>query len=296
MPSTSPMNNTTQKDNSGTLYIVATPIGNQQDITLRALDVLCSVDFIAAEDTRKTGRFLKSRGIKARFISYHEHNEKRRCPQLLEKLASGLSVAIVSNAGTPSVSDPGFRLVQKAIDQNIRIIPIPGASAAVSALSASGLPSDGFTFIGFLARKRGRRTKQLMRLVDLPWTIIIYESPKRLIGLLDDIYQIMGDRSAVLAREMTKRHEEFLRGRLSELMQVLAERPDIKGECTLIVAGRSAEAAVDTVCLKEELTSRLKQKNMTLSEIVREVVEKTGLPKKQVYSEALNIKKMINHE
>ena len=297
MPSTSPMNNSSQNASPGILYIVATPIGNLKDITLRALDVLSTVDIIAAEDTRKTGRFLKGRGIKARFISYHEHNERQRCQQLLDKLSSGLSVAIVSNAGTPSVSDPGFRLVQRAVEKkNIQIIPIPGPSAVISALSASGLPSDGFVFIGFLARKRGRRNKQLRTLADLPWTMIFYESPKRLLGLLGDIVNVMGDRSAVLAREMTKRHEEFVRGRLSELMLELKERPDIKGECTLIVAGRRAAAAADADDLKEELTTRLKQKNMRLSEIVREVAQSTGLPKKRVYAEALNIKKMNLYE
>ena len=290
------MNNSSHHSIPGSLYIVATPIGNLQDITLRALDVLSTVDVIAAEDTRKTGRLLKDRGIKAHFISYHEHNERQRCSQLLEMLSSGLSVAIVSNAGTPSVSDPGFRLVKRAIEQHIKIIPIPGPSAAISALSASGLPSDGFVFIGFLPRKRGRRTKQILTLVDIPWTMVFYESPKRLLGLLDDLLNVMGDRLAVLAREMTKRHEEFVRGRLSGLILELKERPDIKGECTLIVSGRGAAAAVDVEYLKQELTTRLKQKNMTLSEIVREVAQTTGLPKKRVYAEALNIKKMNLYE
>jgi 16S rRNA (cytidine1402-2'-O)-methyltransferase len=187
-------------------------------------------------------------------------------------------------------------LVQRAIEQNIHITPIPGPSAAVSALSASGLPSDQFIFIGFLARKRGRRSKQLLTLVDLPWTMVFYESPRRLLGLLNDILQVMGNRPAVLAREMTKRHEEFVRGRLSELLKVLTERSLIKGECTLIVAGRQAAEAVDIDSLKEELTTRLKQKNMTLSETVREVAHITGLPKKKVYAEALNIKQKNLHE
>ena len=296
MPSTLPTNNSTANDHPGVLYVVATPIGNLQDITLRALDVLESVDIIAAEDTRKTGRLLRGRGIQAKFISYHEHNEQRRCPLLLKKLESGLSVAIVSNAGTPSVSDPGFRLVQGAIDRNIQITPIPGASAAISALSASGLPSDTFIFVGFLARKRGRRTKQLMTLRSLPWTMIFYESPKRVIGLLNDVLTLMGDRSAVLAREMTKRHEEFVRGPLSALLQTLKGRQDIKGECTLIVAGRSAGAAYDPELLKEELTTRLKQKKITLSEIARKVAAESGLSKKAVYTEALKIKKKFHQE
>ncbi len=291
MPSTSPTNNIAGTERRGILYVVATPIGNLQDITLRALDVLGSVDIIAAEDTRKTGRLLKNRGIQGKFISYHEHNEQQRCPLLLDKLESGLSVAIVSNAGTPSVSDPGFRLVQSAIDRNIEIIPVPGASAAITAISASGLPSDGFVFIGFLARKQGQRTRQLKTLQNVPWTLIFYESPKRITGLIDDILTLFGDRSAVLAREMTKRHEEFVRGRLSDLMQTLNDRPSIKGECTLLVAGKSGETAYHPDSLKEELTTRLKQKKLTLSEIVREVAAETGLSKKRVYAEALAIKK-----
>jgi 16S rRNA (cytidine1402-2'-O)-methyltransferase len=283
-------------DRRGILYVVATPIGNLQDITLRALDVLGSADIIAAEDTRKTGRLLKNRGIHGRFISYHEHNEQQRCPLLLDKLESGLSVAIVSNAGTPSVSDPGFRLVQCAIDRNIEIIPVPGASAAITALSASGLPSDGFVFIGFLARKKGQRSNQLKILQNVPWTLIFYESPKRINGLINDILTLLGDRSAVLAREMTKRHEEFVRGRLSDLLQTLNERPNIKGECTLLVAGKSGGTVYDPESLKEELTTRLKQKKLTLSEIVREVAAETGLSKKRVYTEALIIKNKTTQE
>lgn len=296
MPSTSPTNNSAVTDHRGILYIVATPIGNLQDITLRALEVLGTVDIIAAEDTRKTGRFLKNKGIHGRFISYHEHNEQQRCPLLLDKLVSGLSVAIVSNAGTPSVSDPGFRLVQGAIDRHITIIPVPGASAAITALSASGLPSDGFVFIGFLVRKKGQRSKQLKILKDIPWTLIFYESPKRVTRLIDDILSLLGDRSAVLAREMTKRHEEFVRGRLSELLQTLNERPNIKGECTLLVAGKSGETEFDPESLKEELTTRLKQKKLTLSEIVREVAAETGLSKKRVYAEALLINNKTSQE
>lgn len=296
MPSTSPTNNSAVTDHRGILYVVATPIGNLQDITLRALEVLGTVDIIAAEDTRKTGRFLKNKGIHGRFISYHEHNEQQRCPLLLDKLVSGLSVAIVSNAGTPSVSDPGFRLVQGAIDRHITIIPVPGASAAITALSASGLPSDGFVFIGFLARKKGQRSKQLKILKDIPWTLIFYESPKRVTRLIDDILSLLGDRSAVLAREMTKRHEEFVRGRLSELLQTLNERPNIKGECTLLVAGKSGETEFDPESLKEELTTRLKQKKLTLSEIVREVAAETGLSKKRVYAEALLINNKTSQE
>ncbi|MGA9262402.1 MAG: 16S rRNA (cytidine(1402)-2'-O)-methyltransferase [Desulfobacterales bacterium] len=273
---------------------MATPIGNLQDITLRALDVLLSVDFIAAEDTRHTGRLLKDRNPKGCFISYHEHNEENRTPLLLEKLEAGFSVAVVSNAGTPSISDPGFRLVEGAVERNIPVSPVPGVSAAIAALSVSGLPTDSFVFIGFLPRKKGRRTEQLTSLRDMPRTMIFYESPKRISRLLDDLLAVMGDRSAVLGREMTKLHEEFLRGRLSELIALLEERPDIKGECTLVVSGSPPDTAEVTTFLYEKLTNRLKQKKVILSELVREVVRETGLPRKIVYGAALEIKRNLN--
>ncbi|MGD8952596.1 MAG: 16S rRNA (cytidine(1402)-2'-O)-methyltransferase [Desulfobacterales bacterium] len=278
----------------GTLFVLATPIGNLRDITLRALDVLLSVDFIAAEDTRHTGRLLKGRNPKGRFISYHEHNEDKRTPLLLEKLEAGFSVAVVSNAGTPSISDPGYRLVESAAARNIPVSPVPGASAAIAALSVSGLPTDSFVFIGFLPRKQGRRTDQLTSLRDMPRTMIFYESPKRISRLLDDLLAVMGDRSAVLGREMTKLHEEFLRGRLSELIALLEDRRDIKGECTLVVSGSPPDTAEATTGLYEKLTNRLKQKKVTLSEVVREVVRETGLPRKIVYGAALEIKRNLD--
>jgi 16S rRNA (cytidine1402-2'-O)-methyltransferase len=277
----------------GTLFVLATPIGNLRDITLRALDVLLSVDFIAAEDTRHTGRLLKGRNPKGRFISYHEHNEDKRTPLLLEKLEAGFSVAVVSNAGTPSISDPGYRLVESAAARNIPVSPVPGASAAIAALSVSGLPTDSFVFIGFLPRKQGRRTEQLTSLRNMPRTMIFYESPKRISRLLDDLLALMGDRSAVLGREMTKLHEEFLRGRLSELIALLEERSNIKGECTLVVSGSPSDTAEATTVLYEKLTNRLKQKKVTLSEVVREVVRETGLPRKIVYGAALEIKRNL---
>jgi 16S rRNA (cytidine1402-2'-O)-methyltransferase len=278
----------------GTLFVLATPIGNLRDITLRALDVLLSVDFIAAEDTRHTGRLLKGRNPKGRFISYHEHNEDKRTPLLLEKLEAGFSVAVVSNAGTPSISDPGYRLVESAAARNIPVSPVPGVSAAIAALSVSGLPTDSFVFIGFLARKKGRRSEQLKTLRDMPRTMIFYESPKRISRLLDDLLTVMGNRSAVLGREMTKRHEEFLRGRLSELIALLKERRDVKGECTLVVSGSPPDAAGAITVLHEKLTNRLKQKNVILSKLVREVVRETGLPRKIVYAAALEIKRNLN--
>ena len=280
-------------DHTGTLYVIATPIGNLEDVTFRAVRVLGEVDALACEDTRRTPRILERHGIdRPRTIfSYHEHNEEQRGPLLLGKLQSGQSVAVVSDAGTPLVSDPGFRLVQSAVDSGIDIIPIPGASAAIAALSVSGLPSDGFVFAGFPARKKGRRLKQLRALQELPYTLVFYESPKRIAALLAELCTLLGDRSGVLAREITKRHEEFLRGRLSELLLLLKERRMVRGECTLLVAGNSGEPAVSSEFLIDNLTNRMKQKKLTLSEIVREVTAETGLSKKIVYTEALKIKK-----
>lgn len=295
MRSNSPTNRRAGTAAKGTLYVLATPIGNLRDITLRALDVLLSVDFIAAEDTRHTGRLLKDRSPKGRFISYHEHNEEMRTPQLLEKLEAGFSVAVVSDAGTPSISDPGFRLVEGAVARNITVSPVPGVSAAIAALSVSGLPTDSFVFVGFLPRKKGRRIEQLESLRDVPRTLIFYESPKRITGLMGDLLTVMGDRSAALGREITKLHEEFLRGRLSELAALLENRQDLKGECTLVVSGSPPGSATSAAGLSEKLTNRLKQKKVILSELVREVVRETGLPRKVVYGTALEVKRKLNH-
>ena len=198
MPSSSPIHNNDPSETAGALYIVATPIGNRDDITLRALRVLEAVDVIAAEDTRHTGRFLQHHGITGKYISYHEHNEKERTPDLLNRLSAGKSIALVTSAGTPSISDPGFRLIQKAIDADTEIIPIPGVSAVIAALSASGLPTDAFVFVGFLSRRSGKRSRQLQAMADETRTMIFYESPNRIVKLLELIHDIMGDRQAVL--------------------------------------------------------------------------------------------------
>jgi len=219
----------------GMLYIVATPIGNLNDITLRALGVLGQVDLIASEDTRWTKKLLDHHQIKNRLISYHEHNEVERTKALVEKLRGGLSVALVSNAGTPSVSDPGFRLIREAIANDIVIVPIPGASAIITALSASGLATDSFVFVGFLSKKGGKRRNQIQALEGEERTVILYESPFRILPLLKELIEIMGNRRGVLSREMTKTHEEFLRGNLSEILNDLNNRPAVKGEITLLI-------------------------------------------------------------
>ena len=274
----------------GKLYIVATPIGNRDDITLRAVKVLKQVDLIAAEDTRKTGRLLAYHKIKNQLISCHEHNETRRIPALLAKLKNGLAIALVSDAGTPSVSDPGYRLINEAIAENISIIPVPGVSAVTAALSASGLATDSFIFIGFTVKKREKRLKQLEKLNQENKTIIFYESPRRILSFLDEIIETMGDRYAVAAREMTKRYEEFIRGFLSEIRNNLKKRPSIKGEFTLLVAGNDLKEVVDMDAVRADITKSLREKEGRLSEIVKILSKKHHLAKNIIYDEALKIK------
>jgi 16S rRNA (cytidine1402-2'-O)-methyltransferase len=274
----------------GTLYVVATPIGNSEDITLRALKVLGTVDLIAAEDTRHTGKLLKLHGIQGRFVSFHEHNEETRAPQLLGNLQGGRSVAVVSNAGTPSVSDPGFRLVTAAIQNAIPVVPVPGVSAVTTALSVSGLPVDAFSFLGFAPRKSGKRRKFIENLVRLPGTLVFYESPRRLLALMEDIVSVLGDRSCVIGREMTKRHEEFLRGRLSTLLERLKAQPPIKGECSLLVSGAAGSDAETGDWIEGELRDRLSGGDRELSEVVRDMAREYDLPKNALYNLALKIR------
>ena len=212
------MPNPNKTETNGVLYVVATPIGNREDITLRALDILREVNLIAAEDTRKSGNFLTHYQIKNRLISFHEHNEKKRTPELIGKLLDGTTIALVSNAGTPSVSDPGYRLIEAAIANKITVTPIPGVTAATAAMSVSGLPTDSFVFIGFAPKKKGKRLKFLTELSAEPRPLIFYESPKRILSLMEEIISCMGDRNAMLAREMTKLHEEFVRGTVSQIL------------------------------------------------------------------------------
>ena len=278
----------------GGLYVVATPIGNREDITVRALNTLREVDLIAAEDTRKTGSFLSHHKIKNHLISYHDHNENRRTPQIISKLLDGISIALVSDAGTPSVSDPGYRLIAAAIDNNIKVIPIPGVSAATTAMSVSGLPTDSFVFIGFAPKKKGKRLKFLVELAPEPRPLIFYESPKRLLTLLEEIISCMGDRPAVLAREMTKLHEEFIRGSVSEILMALKKRANVKGECTLLVAGREEKEEIDSKIVEAEIKAALEKQQSGLSAITRTIAKKYGLPKNEVYDLALKVKSQMS--
>ena len=291
MPLSSPTDDSEHIDETCNLYVVATPIGNRDDITIRALNILGRVDLVAAENTRHTGRLLAHHNIKGNLISYHEHNEVKRTPELIHRLKTGSSVALVSNAGTPSVSDPGYRLVKEAIANNIKVIPVPGVSAAVTALSAAGLPTDSFIFVGFPAKKKAKRLKQLQKLASENRTIIFYESPKRILTFLEEIIDAMGDRYGVLSREMTKLHEEFLRGFVSEIHYILNARPVVKGECTLLVMGCEEIKEVSLETVRNEINSELEKTGGRLSDIARTVAKKYGLPKNKVYDEALKLKR-----
>ena len=274
----------------GTLYVVATPIGNRDDITLRALNILREVDLIAAEDTRKTRRFLDLHAIKNSLISYHEHNEAERTPKLIAKLKKGISIALVSNAGTPTVSDPGYRLITATLAGNLDVVPIPGVSAATAALSAAGLPTDSFVFLGFPAKKKTKRLQQLNDLASDPRTLIFYESPRRILTLLGEIKDAMGDRYLVFAREMTKLHEEFLRGRLSEIAIQLKRRTNVKGECTLLVAGCDSGSSINWDTIRAEIQNSLAAEDKHVSEVVRDIAQKYNLPKNKVYEETLKFR------
>jgi 16S rRNA (cytidine1402-2'-O)-methyltransferase len=279
-------------DKKGNLYVVATPIGNTEDITLRALRILGTADRVAAEDTRHTGRFLARHDIHAKLVSYHEYNERERTPELIAGLLSGESVALVSNAGTPSVSDPGYRLVKEAIENDIRVVPVPGVSAAVTALSASGLATDTFVFIGFPPKKKGKRAALLESLSDETGTLIFYESPKRILSFMAEIIAAIGDRYGVLSREMTKLHEEFLRGPLSEIISELTSRDSVKGECTLLVkgCGEDDEAAVSMENLTKDIENGLEE-GTRLSELSKKIAKKYGISRQTVYEEAVKKKK-----
>jgi len=219
-----------------TLYIVATPIGNLGDISLRALEILKSVDTIVAEDTRHTQKLLTHFDIHKPLLSYFEHNELIRIPQIIAQLNEGRSMALVSDAGTPGISDPGFKLIREAIAQGVSVVPVPGASALTAVISAAGLPTNMFTFVGFLPDTSGKRKNKLAKLKELEHTLIFYVSKWKAPGVVADMLEIMGDRNAVLAREVTKIHETFYRGRLSELL-LTVEKTELKGELVLVLEG-----------------------------------------------------------
>jgi 16S rRNA (cytidine1402-2'-O)-methyltransferase len=273
---------------AGVLYIVATPIGNLEDITLRALRVLKEVDLIAAEDTRHTQALLHHYGIKTPLTSYHEHNERSKAQDLVERLARGKNIALVSDAGTPVISDPGYRLVVEALQNSIQVIPIPGPSALAAALSVAGLPTDRVAFEGFLPAKKQERKIRLAALQRETRTLVFYEAPHRLKESLDDILCIFGDREIVIARELTKLHEEFLRGAVSEVIERLAERA-VKGEVTILVHGSTGETEISDEQLRAEI-GRLIDGGSGVKEISEALGARYGIAKREIYRLALEVK------
>lgn len=267
---------------AGNLYLVSTPIGNLEDITLRALRILREeAARIACEDTRQTQKLLDHFSIRKPLVSYHDHNEASRTAELLEKLQSGESVALVSDAGTPLVSDPGFRIVAAAIANGVQVIPIPGASAALAGLAGSGLPPDEFRFIGFLPAKSGARQRCLEGLSAEQATVIAYESPHRILETLLDMSRLWGNRRVVVARELTKIHEEFLRGTAAEIHAELAKRPVVKGEITLLI-GRAEEAS-KVADPGQEIERLQSEEGLGRMEAIKTVAKRLGLPKREVY-------------
>lgn len=220
----------------GILYLVATPIGNLEDITPRAIRILKEVDLVVCEDTRVTGKLLSHFEIKKPLESFFEHSEQVKSGRIVGYLEDGRNVALVSDAGMPSICDPGYRLVKEAVEAEIKVVPIPGPSAAISALATSGLPTDQFVFVGFLPQKQGKRQNFLEALLEEKRTIIAYESPHRLSFALQDILEVLGDRQICVARELTKIYEEFIRGSVSEVMEKLKDK-EVKGEITLVISG-----------------------------------------------------------
>ncbi len=270
------------------LYLVATPIGNLGDITLRALETLAAADIVACEDTRVTRVLLDRYGIRQRPTPYHEHNAAEAGPRLIEALAAGKSVALVSDAGTPLVSDPGYRLVQNALGQGLRVVPIPGASAVLAALTASGLPSDAFFFAGFLPVKDGQRRARLEELKAVPGSLIFFESPRRLAASLAAMEAVLGGRSAAVARELTKTFEEMRVGPLLELAAHYSNTPAPKGEVVVCVAPPGVDAALEPGDIDRLLLSLAKE--MAASKAAAEAARMTGGTKQDLYRRLLDLK------
>jgi 16S rRNA (cytidine1402-2'-O)-methyltransferase len=266
----------------GTLFVVATPLGHLEDLSLRALRVLREVSLVACEDTRRTGALLRAHGISTATTSYFEHNERFKGARILEALRAGRDVALVSDAGTPGISDPGYRLVRDARAEGLAVVPVPGPSAATAALSVSGLPTDRFLFVGFLPAKTGARRKALAALAAERPTLVIFESPVRVVEALSDMLAAFGDREAFLCREATKAHEEYVRAPLSSLRARLAARDTVKGEIVLIVTGASepVSSSEDPVALYR----RLAAEGRTRREAVKEAARRLGRPAREVYA------------
>ena len=269
------------------LYLVATPIGNLEDITLRAVRVLKEADQIACEDTRQTQKLLNHYGISSRTVSYHEHNELTRAPELVIDLEGGARVALVTDAGMPGISDPGFRLISLAIRHHIPVVPIPGASAFLAALVASGLPTDSFRFSGFLPAKVGQRRQMLESIKISPRTQVFYEAPHRVKEAVEDVVEILGaDRQLVIAREVTKIHEEFLRGRAADVLEILKTRGDIKGEITLLIGkAEDGQMVASGVSVRHRLERIMAEEKLDEKSALKRIAKEMGVSKSEAYRE-----------
>ena len=274
----------------GVLYIVATPIGNLEDMTFRAVRVLKEVDLIAAEDTRHSRKLLTHFGIAKHLTSYFDHNKTLKGEYILNRLREGASVALISDAGTPCISDPGYQLVRDAVAAGIPVVPIPGVSATVTALSASGLTTDAFTFAGFLPNRQGKRRERLAELKGEGRVVVCYEAPHRLLAALADLREICGDRQVVVARELTKIYEEFVRGSVAEVMARFAGR-DVKGEVVLLIAPETG--SVVPVDPDAVLRRYLAEEDLSFRDAVDRVARDTGLPRREVYARALALREGI---
>ncbi len=279
------------ENRAGALYIVATPIGNLEDITLRALRILREANIIACEDTRRTKKLLNAYAITTPLISLHEHNEKEKSIFVIAKIKSGMQVAYVTDAGTPCISDPGYLLVQAVMGENLPVIPVPGASAVITALSVSGFPVDNFIFYGFPPPKQGKRKHFFEQLKTEEKTIVFYESPARYLAMLQDMREVLGDREIVVTRELTKIYEEIKHGKISDFLKdVLPARA--RGEFTIIVQGKEKEPPVFT-CedIERKLLPLLANKEISLRDAVAEIVCQTGFSKKKIYDLAVKLKR-----
>ena len=273
-----------QSGSPGKLYLVGTPIGNMEDITFRALRTLKEADLIACEDTRRTQQLLNYYSIQTPTISYHEHNELTRAPELIIQLEQGSHIALVSDAGMPVISDPGYRLVHLAVRHNIPVIPVPGASAFLAALAAAGLPVDKFRFLGFLPSRKTARRKALDELKGATKTLVFYEAPHRILETLADVRDVLGDVPLVVAREVTKLHEEFLRGSVSEIVGRLKKRP-VKGEITVLVAPQLASSAQATSNspIREAVEQAMAAEGLSERAALKAVARQRGISKSEAY-------------
>lgn len=272
----------------GTLYLVATPIGNLEDLTYRARRVLAEADVVACEDTRHTRRLLAHYGIPAPVVSYHEHNEAVRTTQLLQRLRRGEDVALVSDAGTPAVSDPGYTLIRQAAAAGITVVPIPGPSAVIAALTTSALPPDRFVFLGFLPRRSGERRRVLEEVARLPWTLVVFEAPHRMAAVLHDVHTVLGDRRIALARELTKKFEDIFRGTVSQALEHLRGHAP-RGEFTIVVEGAGEQKTEGKADAPGRMRVLLAQ-GIPPTEAVQDVMRSAGLSRREAYRLMLEIR------